>query len=65
MRIFKYKGKLVEETSRASNVVFFKYLKEEDKETCPHCHKPLEISQDIVEDCLNWKGDVEAVETIK
>lgn len=66
MRIFKYKNKLVEEVSYVSNekVVFLKYIKEEDKEKCPHCQKPLDTTIDIVENCLNWKEDVKPVDTL-
>ena len=65
MRIFTYNQKLVEETSYATGkVVFFKYIKEEEKERCPHCDKPIEIEMSIVEDCLNWKEQVKAVKTL-
>lgn len=66
MRIFKYKNRLVEETSRASGtVVFFQYLHDEDKEKCPHCGSPINVEKSIVEDCLNWVSDVKPVETTK
>lgn len=66
MRIFKYKDKLVEEVSytKGDKVVFFKYVKEEDKDECPHCHKKIEIVHDIVENCLNWQTDVKEVDTV-
>jgi len=66
MRIFKYDGKLVEEVASVSGekVVFFKYLREEDKEKCPHCSKPLDTTIDMVEGCLNWQGSIKPVDTI-
>ena len=66
MRIYKYKGKLVEEVSKTTglNVSYFKYLKDEDKDKCPHCNKPLDIEKNIVENCLNWQTEVEEVDTV-
>ncbi len=66
MRILKYKNKLVEEIAsvEGSKVVFFRYLKEEDKDKCPHCNKSIEITHDIVENCPNWQDDIKGVETL-
>lgn len=66
MRYFKYNKKLVEEIGYVTGkkVVFFKYVKEEDKDKCPHCSKPIEIQHDIVEGCLNWETETEPVETL-
>ena len=66
MRIFKFGGKLVEEIGRTLGdpVVTMKYLREEDKEKCPHCGKPLDTQISIVEGCRNWNTEVEGVETI-
>jgi len=68
MRIFKFGGKLVEEmghTLRGDSVVFMRYIKEEDKEKCPHCGKPIDKEISIVEGCRNWNNAVEKVETLK
>lgn len=66
MRYFKHGGKIAEEIGYVPNgkVVFFKYLKEEDKDKCPHCNKALDIQHDIVEGSLNWKTEVKAIETL-
>jgi len=66
MRIFKIGGKLVEEIGYVTNqkVVLYKYLRDEDKDKCPHCDKPIEIQHDIVEGCLNWDTSVEGVDTV-
>lgn len=65
MRILRYNGKLVEEISSVENkkVVWLRYLKEDDKEKCPHCGKPLETTIDIVENCPNWNERINGVET--
>lgn len=42
MKIGIYDGKLVEEVGGAySPVVFLNVLKDEDKDKCPHCGKPI------------------------
>ena len=66
MRILKYKGKLVEETSYVNNekVVFLRYIREEDMDKCPHCGKPINSEISIVEDCPNWKENIDGVETL-
>jgi hypothetical protein len=68
MRILKFGGKLVEEigrTLKGDSVVFLKYIREEDKDKCPHCGKPIEKEISIVEGCRNWNEAVEGVETLK
>ena len=66
MRIFKFNNKLVEEVSHVEGhkVIFFQYLKEEDKDKCPHCQKPIDIQHDIVEGCLNFVSSVKPVDTV-
>ena len=66
MRILKYNKKLVEEVghTRGEKVVFLKYVKEEDKEKCPHCSKPIDTEISIVEGCLNWDESIRGVDTI-
>lgn len=65
MRILRYNGKLVEEISSVKNekVVWFRYLKEEDKEKCPHCGNTIETTIDMVENCPNWDESINGVET--
>ena len=67
MRIFKYKNKLVEEVGSTSGVkvIYFKYLKDEDKDKCPHCGKPIDKELNIVENCLNYQSEVKPVETVE
>ena len=66
MRILKYKGKLVEEVSYTDGVkvVFLKYIRTEDMPKC-ECGRHIDKEISIVEDCLNWREDIEAVETLK
>ena len=65
MRILKYKGKLVEEIARTcSPTVELRILRDEDKEKCPHCDKPIETIINIVEGCRNWETDIEGVKTL-
>lgn len=66
MRIFKYKDKLVEEVGYITNekVVFFKYIKDEDKNKCPHCDHSLDTEINIVENCLNWYSEVKPIDTV-
>jgi len=67
MRILVYKGKLVEEVGRTmvgDSVVFLKYIREEDKEKCHHCGKPIDTEISIVEGCRNWKEEVKGVDTL-
>lgn len=66
MRIFKYKNKIVEEVGRVRNntVVFFKYLRNEDKVCCPNCSNPLDLEINIVEDSLQWNAEVREVDTV-
>jgi Zn finger protein HypA/HybF involved in hydrogenase expression len=67
MRILKFQGKLIEETSHTSGVknVFFKYLRDEDKDKCPHCQKPIEVEHSIVENCPNWNSEIKKVDTLE
>ena len=66
MRILKYKGKLVEEVGHTNGVkvVFLKYVKIEDMPKC-ECGRHIDEEISIVEDCPNWREDIEAVETLK
>jgi len=66
MRILKYNNKLVEEIGSVDGkkVVFLKYIREEDKEKCPHCNKPIDTEINIVEGCLNWLEEVSGVDTL-
>ena len=66
MRILKWRGKLVEEISRAASpTVELEVLRDADKDTCPHCGKPIRTIINIVEGCLNWEVDIKEVETLK
>ena len=66
MRILKYKGKLIEEVGYTTNekVVYFKFLRSEDKDKCPHCNGDLETEHNIVENCPNWQSHIEGVKTL-
>lgn len=66
MRILKYKNKLVEEIAHTERekVVILKYLREEDKDKCPHCDKPIDREIIIIEGCRNWETDIKGVETL-
>jgi hypothetical protein len=65
MKILKHKGLLIKETGYGTGtVVFFKYLKNEDKEKCPHCNTPLEIEFSIMKDSPNWQSDITKVDTL-
>lgn len=66
MRILLYRGKLVEEISYVKNekVVFLRYIKEEDKDKCPHCYKPIDREISIVEGCRNWDEYVKGVDSL-
>ena len=65
MKILKYKGFLIEETGYGTGTtVFFKYLKDEDKEKCPHCNKPLNTEFNIMKDSPNWDNDITKVDTL-
>ena len=65
-RILEYKGKLVEEIGyvQGEKVCFLRYLREEDKDRCPHCGNPIERDINIVEGCNNWKNVVGGVESL-
>ena len=42
MKIGTFDGKLVEEVGGVYNhAIFLKVLKDEDKDRCPHCSKPI------------------------
>lgn len=66
MRILKYKGKLVEEVGRVTGekVIFLRYIRPEDMPKCS-CGKPINSEIDIVEDSLNWKQEIEGVESLE
>ncbi len=66
MRILTYNGKLVEEIGfvRGEKVVFLRYVKEEDKDKCPHCKEPIEREISIVEGCRNWIEMIGGVESL-
>jgi len=63
--IIRHKGRLCEIIGYATDkVVFMRVLRDEDKDKCPHCEKPIPTDIDEVENCLNWQENVEPVETI-
>lgn len=65
MRILKFKDKLIEETSYASGkVVFFRYLKDDDKDKC-ECGRTIDREMSIVEGCRNWDTDIKPVSTLE
>lgn len=66
MKILTYNGKLIEETGYVldEKVMFFKFLKDEDKEQCPRCEFPIDKEFNIVEDCINWRESIKGVDTI-
>jgi hypothetical protein len=65
MRILKYNNKLVEEVGRTTggNVVFLKYIREEDMPKCS-CGKPIDQEISIVEGCPNWQAEIKGVDTL-
>lgn len=68
MRIFKIDGKLAEEIgyyNDGGKIVFYKFVEEKDKDKCPHCHRNLEVTHDIVEGCIIWENTVKPVNTIE
>ena len=66
MKIGTFNGKLVEEVGGAySEVVFLNVLKDEDKDKCPHCGKPIPTEIVSVVSSPNHQGGVEVVEPIK
>ena len=67
MKIYTYKGKLVEEIGYTTDqkVCFLRYVKEEDKDKCPHCSKPIDTEISIVEGCRNWREEIKGVDTLK
>ena len=66
MKIYLVCGSEAYSTEEATTLVKSGYLtwREEDKDKCPHCSKPIEIQHDIVEGCLNWQTETEPVETL-
>lgn len=64
--ILKHRGRLCEVIgyTEGNKVVYMRVLRDEDKDKCPHCNKPIETNIDIVENCRNWETDIEPVKTI-
>lgn len=66
MRILLYNDKPVEEIGyvQGEKVVFLRYLRDADKRKC-ECGRSIENEISIVENCLNWKSNIKAVETLR
>ncbi len=65
MRIFKFNGKLVEEIAHfSSKAIELRVLRDEDKDKCPHCQKPVDTIFTIVEDSPNFRNLAKAVDTL-
>jgi hypothetical protein len=65
MKIYKYNKKLVEEVGGAySPVVFLNVLKDEDKDKCPHCGKPIPTEFTVVVESPNYKSMAEPIDTL-
>lgn len=65
MKIYKYDNKLVEEIGKAlSPVVFLNVLKDDDKDKCPHCNKPIPTEYTVVVDSPNYRSMAKKIETL-
>ena len=65
MKIGTFNGKLVEEVGGAySPVVFLQVLKDEDKNKCPHCDKPIPTEIVSVVSSPNHKEYVQEVDKL-
>lgn len=65
MKIYTFDNKLVEEVGGAyQSVVFLNVLKDEDKDKCPHCGKPIPTEMTVVIDSPNYKVNAKPVQTI-
>ena len=65
MKIGTFNGKLVEEVGGAySPVVFLNVLKDEDKDTCPHCGKPIPTEIVSVIESPNHKNGTKEVDKL-
>lgn len=65
MKIGTFNEKLVEEVYRTySPVVFLKVLKDEDKDKCPHCGKPIPTGIVSVISSPNHKEYVKEVDKL-
>jgi hypothetical protein len=66
VKIYTFDGKLVEEVGGAySRVVFLNVLKDEDKDKCPHCGKPIPTEIVSVVSSPNHEQKARPVETLK
>ena len=62
MKIGVFNGKLVEEVGGAYDpVVFLNVLRDEDKDKCPHCDKPIPTEIVSVISSPNHQATVEVV----
>lgn len=65
MKIGLYNGKLVEEIGGAYEpVVFLNVIKDEDKDKCPHCDKPIPTEIVSVVSSRLHKSTTEIVEPL-
>lgn len=65
MKIYTFDGKLVEEIGYAYDpVVFLNVLKDEDKDKCPHCGKPIPTELTQVVSSNNYKALAKPVQTL-
>lgn len=66
MKVYLYNGKLVEEIGGAYDpVVFLNVLKDEDKNCCPHCKKPVPTEYTVVVSSPDYRNNTSPVETLK
>ena len=66
MKIGIFNGKLVEEVGGAySEVVFLNVLKDEDKDKCPHCGKPIPTEIVSVISSPNHQAAVDQVKPLR
>jgi hypothetical protein len=65
MKIYKYDEKLVEEIGGAYEpVVFLNVLKDEDKDKCPHCGKPIPTEIVSVVSSPNYQKMAKSIDTL-
>lgn len=65
MKIYTFNGKLVEEIGGAYDpVVFLNVLKDEDKNKCPHCGKPIPTKIVSVVNSPHHKEKAKPIETL-
>ena len=65
MKFYLFDGKLVEEVGSAyEHVVFLQVIKDEDKDKCPHCYKPIPTEIVSVVSSPNHRAKAKPIETL-